>query len=330
MKFVIAGLGSIGRRHLRNLVSLGEKDVLLYRTHLSTMPEEDLAGFKTVSDFQQALDTKPDAVIVSNPTSMHLDIAIPAAKAGVHLLLEKPVSHSLECVDELTALEKLKNLQILVGFQFRFHPTLIKMKELLSENAIGTPVSCRAHWGEYLPNWHPWEDFRNSYAAKPELGGGVALTLSHPFDYLRWIMGEVDSLWAFTSDSKDLLIGSESTAEIGLQFSGGATGSVHLDYIQQPGSHTLDIIGSRGSLRWDNATGELKLFQAGNKEWTSFFPPAGFERNDLFVAEMKAFLAMLRGETASPCSLADGISALEIALAVLQSANEKRIISIRR
>ncbi len=330
MKFVIAGLGSIGRRHLRNLVSLGEKDVLLYRTHLSTMPDEDLNGFNTVNDFQKALDTKPDAVIVSNPTAMHLDIAIPAAKAGVHLLLEKPISHSMERVDELAALEKLRKLQILVGFQFRFHPTLIKMKELLSDGVIGTPVSCRAHWGEYLPNWHPWEDFRNSYAAKPELGGGVVLTLSHPFDYLRWIMGEVDSLWAFTSDCKDLLIGSESTAEIGLQFSSGATGSVHLDYIQQPGSHTLDIIGSRGSLRWDNATGELKLFQAGNKEWTSFFPPEGFERNDLFIAEMKAFLAMLRGDAPSPCTLSDGISALEIALAVHQSANEKQIISLRR
>jgi predicted dehydrogenase len=330
MKFVIAGLGSIGRRHLRNLVSLGEKNVLLYRTHLSTMPEEDLDGFKTVTDFQQALDTKPDAFIISNPTALHMEIAIPVAKAGVHLLLEKPVSHSLERVDDLAAMEKIKNLQILVGFQFRFHPTLIKMNELLSEGVIGSPVSCRAHWGEYLPNWHPWEDFRNSYAARPELGGGVVLTLSHPFDYLRWIMGEVDSLWAFTSDSKDLSIGSESTAEIGLQFSGGATGSVHLDYIQQPGSHTLDIIGTIGSIHWDNATGELKLFRATNKEWTSFFPPSGFERNDLFIAEMKAFLAMLRGEAASPCTIADGISALKIALAVLQSANEKRIISIRR
>jgi predicted dehydrogenase len=330
MKFVIAGLGSIGRRHLRNLVNLGEQDVLLYRTHLSTMPEEDLDGYKTVNDFQQALDTKPDAVIVSNPTSMHIEIAIPAAKAGVPMLLEKPISHSMERVDVLDALLKLKNIQTLVGFQYRFHPTLIRLKELLVEGVIGSPVSCRAHWGEYLPNWHPWEDFRNSYAARPELGGGVVLTLSHPFDYLRWIMGEVDSLWAFTSDSKDLSIGSESTAEIGLQFSGGATGSVHLDYIQQPGSHTLDIIGTIGSIHWDNATGELKLFRATNKEWTSFFPPAGFERNDLFIAEMKAFLAIVHGNASSPCTLADGISALEIALAVLQSANEKRIISIRR
>ncbi len=330
MKFVIAGLGSIGRRHLRNLVSLGETDILLYRTHLSTIPDEDLDGFKTVIDFPQALDTKPDAVIVSNPTAMHLDIAIPATKAGVPMLLEKPVSHSMERVDELDASLKLKNIQTLVGFQYRFHPTLIRLKELLAEGVIGSPVSCRAHWGEYLPNWHPWEDFRNSYAARSELGGGVVLTLSHPFDYLRWILGEIDSLWSFTSESTELAIGVESIAEIGLQFSNGATGSVHLDYLQQPGSHTLDIIGTSGSIHWENATGELKLFRATNKEWTSFFPPAGFERNDLFIAEMKAFLAMLRGEAASPCTFIDGISALKIALAVLQSANEKRIIGIRR
>ena len=104
MKFVIAGLGSIGRRHLRNLVSLGEKDILLYRTHKSTMPDEELAGFETVTDFHEALDTKPDAVIVSNPTAMHLDIAIPAAKAGVHLFMEKPLSHSMERVDELDSI----------------------------------------------------------------------------------------------------------------------------------------------------------------------------------------------------------------------------------
>jgi predicted dehydrogenase len=143
-------------------------------------------------------------------------------------------------------------------------------------------------------------------------------------------MGEVDSLWSFTSESKDLAIGTESTAEIGLKFSNGATGSVHLDYIQQPGSHTLYITGSNGSLHWDNATGELKLYRSTNNDWNSFFPPKGFERNDLFITEMKAFLAMLCGDAPSPCTLADGISALEIALAVLQSANEKRIISLRR
>lgn len=104
MKFLIAGLGSIGRRHLRNLVTLGERDILLYRTHQSTMPEDDLKDFPVETDLQAALAQKPDAVIVSNPTSLHLGIAIPAARQGGHLLLEKPISHSMDRIDEFSQL----------------------------------------------------------------------------------------------------------------------------------------------------------------------------------------------------------------------------------
>ncbi len=328
MKFVIAGLGSIGRRHLRNLVSLGEKDIILYRTHNSTMPEEDLAGFDVVTDYQQALAARPDAVIVSNPTALHLDIAIPAANQGIHLLLEKPVSHSMERIHELTASIEQNNVKTLVGFQYRFHPTMGKLREILLSGEIGTPVSCRAHWGEYLPNWHPWEDYRKSYAARPDLGGGVTLTLCHPFDYLRWILGDIDSLWAFTGASSELPIGAESIAEIGVKFVNGVVGSVHLDYLQQPGSHTLMIQGTKGQMNWDNATGELRLFQNSKNEWTSFLPPAGFERNDLFISEMSAFLSLLRGDGISPCTLEDGVAALKIVMAVHKSASEMEIVRL--
>lgn len=328
MKFVIAGLGSIGRRHLRNLVSLGEKEIILYRTNNSTMPEEDLAGFDVVTDYQQALAAMPDAIIVSNPTALHLDVAIPAANQGIHLLLEKPVSHSMERIRELTTSVKQNNVKTLVGFQYRFHPTLGKLREILLSGEIGTPITCRAHWGEYLPNWHPWEDYRNSYAARPDLGGGVTLTLCHPFDYLRWILGEMDSLWAFTSASTELSIGAESIAETGVKFVNGVVGSVHLDYLQQPGSHTLMIQGTNGQMSWDNATGELRLFQNSKNEWTSFVPPEGFERNDLFIAEMSAFLGLLRGDGISPCNLEDGIAALKIALAVHKSASEMEIVRL--
>src|SRR5512136_994770 len=101
MKFLIAGLGSIGRRHFRNLLALGERDILLYRTHQSTLPADELAGFPVESDLRVALAYKPDAVIVSNPTALHLDIAIPAAQCGCHLLIEKPVSHSMAHLNEL-------------------------------------------------------------------------------------------------------------------------------------------------------------------------------------------------------------------------------------
>ena len=147
---------------------------------------------------------------------------------------------------------------MLVGFQFRFHPGLRQVKQLLDEGAIGKPLSARAHWGEYLPNWHPWEDYRLGYAARPELGGGVVLTLSHPLDYLRWLLGEVESLWLLPA-IKGLGMPVEDLAEIGLRFSKGAIGSLHLDYDQRPPSHTLEIMGTHGTIRWDNADGITRL-----------------------------------------------------------------------
>ncbi|MFZ6026480.1 MAG: Gfo/Idh/MocA family protein [Chloroflexota bacterium] len=326
MKFLIAGLGSIGRRHFRNLLALGERDIILYRTHRATLPDDDLAGFPVETDLLAALAHRPDAVIVSNPTALHLDVAIPAAEAGFHLFLEKPVSHVLERLDRLRNAVARTGVKVLVGFQFRFHPGLRLVHRLLNESqpAIGRAVSARAHWGEYLPNWHPWEDFRQGYAARPDLGGGVVLTLCHPFDYVRWLLGDACLVSALTS-SQGLGLPVEDTAEIGLRFASGVVGSVHLDYIQRPPRHTLEIIGTEGTIRWDNADGAVQLSAAGADgnpgDWQRFPAPADFDRNVMFLDQMRHFRAVCRGEAEPLCSLDDGIAALELALAVHRLAN---------
>jgi predicted dehydrogenase len=321
MKFMIAGLGSIGRRHLRNLVALGERDILLYRTHQSTLPDQELAGFATETDLAKALAQKPDAVIVANPTACHLDVALPAAQAGCHLLLEKPISDALD--DKVVELQKVvvsQVLKVLVGFQFRFHPTLMQIHDLIHSEALGRPLSFRVHWGEYLPDWHPWEDYRQSYAARQDLGGGVVNTLSHPLDYVRWLFGEVASLSGTTAHVSDLELDVEDVAEITLGFESGVVGSVHLDYVQRPPEHTLAINFERGQVRWDNADGAAQVYRVDNERWETLLPPEGFERNQLFLSETAHFLAMLRGETDSRCDLSDGIKALEITRAVHESA----------
>jgi predicted dehydrogenase len=96
--------------------------------------------------------------------------------------------------------------------------------------AIGRPISARSHWGEYLPAWHPWEDYRDSYSARADLGGGVVLTLCHPFDYLRWFFSEIESLSAETARSDALGLNVEDFAEAILAFKDGPYASVHLDY----------------------------------------------------------------------------------------------------
>ncbi len=328
MKFMIAGLGSIGRRHLRNLLALGERDVLLYRTHQSALPDDELAEFPVETDLAAALAQKPDAVIISNPTAFHLDVAIPAAEVGCHLLLEKPISHTLDRVDELQLAVQRGGGKVLIGFQFRRHPGLRKAKELLTEGAIGRPLSARAVYGEYLPGWHPWEDYRQSYSARKDLGGGAVLTLCHPLDYMRWLLGEVDNLWAFTGQLSDLEMEVEDTAEIGLQFAQGTLGSVRLDFNQRPPAHNLEIVGTEGTLRWDNGDGALRMYRAEEDSWETYPTPPGFERNDMFRAQMEHFLAVARGEVEPDCTLDDGIRALELALAALQAATSERLVNL--
>ena len=336
MKILIAGLGSIGRRHLRNLLALGESDIVLYRSHRSTLPDEELAGFPVETDLAAALGYRPTAVIVSNPTALHLQVAIPAARAGFHLFLEKPVSHTLQGIDELRTAVQYSGSRVLVGYQFRFHPGLQQVASLLHAGAIGRPLTARAHWGEYLPGWHPWEDYRQSYSALSGLGGGAILTLSHPLDYLRWLLGDVDSVWAFAGRRSDLELDVEDCAEIGLHFTQGAFGTVHLDYNQRPPEHYLEIIGTQGTLRWNNSDGMVSVFespsesknQSGPGRWVTypiqftFGENRTFERNDLFLAEMGHMLQVLRGAAEPICTLEDGIQVMRLALAAQQSARE--------
>jgi predicted dehydrogenase len=339
MKILIAGLGSIGRRHLRNLVVLGQTDIVLYRSNKATLPDDELAGYPVELNLLEALAKhRPQAVIVSNPTALHMDVAIPAAEAGCAILLEKPISNDLSRVDELRQAAAASGNKILVGFQFRYHPTLNKARELIAAGAIGKVLTVHVHWGEYLPNWHPWEDYRQSYAARADLGGGVIVTLTHAFDYLRSLLGEVDALWSFNGHISPLEIDVEDVAEIGLKFANGAIGGLHLNYVQRPPVHRLEIVGTEGTLRWDNADGLLTLLRTPDAFGvinsqppptveTRYPPPDGFERNQLFAAQTRHFLAVASGESEPVCTLDDGIRALELALAAKKSQSDGTVIS---
>lgn len=314
MKVLIAGYGSIGKRHFNNLRALGVKDFVFLRSNKSTLDTRELADYPVEYSISAALDHQPQAVVVANPTALHLDVAIPAAVQGCSLLMEKPISHSQERLPELQAAVAASGSQVLVGFQWRFHPTLQVAAKIVGAGQLGRVLSARAHWGEYLPNWHPYEDYRQSYSARSDLGGGVVLTLCHPFDYLRWLLGEVSGVWASLAHSGELEIAVEDQAEVGLEFASGVLASVHLDYVQQPPSHTLQIVGTQGRLEWNAATGTL-LHTAAGGEAREFTPEAGFERNHLFMAQTRHFLEVAHGSAAPACSLQDGVRALQIALA---------------
>jgi len=309
---LIAGLGSVGRRHLANLQALGWADLRVLRSGLATIPDPDLSGVPVVIRLEEALDPAPLAVVVATPTALHLPIALAAARAGAHLLIEKPVSHNLQGLDALSAEVSQRDLQVLIGYQFRFHPGLQQLKSWIDTGAIGDVVSAQVHWGEYLPDMHPWEDYRRGYAARADLGGGVLLTLCHPFDYLRWMLGEVDTVTAVAAARNPLAVAVDTCADVSLRFASGAIGHVHLNFIQQPADHRITIVGTRGTVTWNQVDHAARLFTAASGQWLVSLPPDAFERNTMFLDEMRHFLACVHGDASSRCDLTDGIASLRV------------------
>jgi predicted dehydrogenase len=314
-EILIAGLGSIGRRHLANLRALGWPYIRLYRTGRSTRPDTELSGLPVDHELTTALARHPIAVIVCNPSALHVPLALHAARAGSHLLIEKPLSDDLDGLAGLESLVADRDLITLVGFQFRFNPGLKQIRAWLRAGTIGTVVSAQVHWGEYLPDMHASEDWRVGYAARPELGGGVLLTLCHPFDYLRWLIGEIDVVAALESRRDGLGLSVDTCVDVTARFACGASAHVHLNFLERPPNHQLTVIGTDGTVTWNHADSAAHLYCVTSKRWETVPAPSGFERNWMFRDEMRHFLACLRGEEPPLCTIADGRAALELALA---------------
>lgn len=134
---LIAGFGSIGRRHFGNLRALGYHNFVFYRTFQATIPDAEIAAWPSTSNLAEALARKPRIAVISNPSSRHLDVALAAAEAGCHLFIEKPLSHSLDGCQRLAEIVQQKKLTTMIGCQYRFHPLLISLERGLSEGRLG-------------------------------------------------------------------------------------------------------------------------------------------------------------------------------------------------
>lgn len=327
MKTLLIGLGSIGRRHLKNLATLGITDVTVLTNGRCQLSNEGLPSFRSVSSMEAALAVHPDVAIICNPTSLHLETALTVAKRGCHIFLEKPISHSLEGVNELREIVEELGLTVQVGFQYRYHGVFQKMKKRIEEGRIGKVVSTHAHWAEYLPAWHPWEDYRESYSAREDLGGGVVLTLCHPFDYLRFLVGEVEEIQAIGGQLSELEIETEDTALVSLRFANRAVGSVYLDYVSRPSAHRLTIIGTEGRIEWDETCNDAKIYHDGGRRFELLQPGRFVERNEMFLDEMADFLACIEQRKTPICTLDDGIKALRIALMAKHQISRTKVKS---
>jgi len=219
--------------------------------------------------------------------------------------------------------------KVFTGYQFRFNPGIMKVKEIIDRHEIGHPISFQCFWGEFLPGWHPWEDYRKSYAGSKEMGGGVVLTLSHPIDYLRWIFGEVLELFAVTGKISELEIDTEDMAEVLFTFENGVIGNLHLDYYSQPKRHDLVVTCTEGRVSWDYASSKVCI-EKNTGEIVEIGLPQNYDRNQMFMDEMRHFLDVCNGAVQPICSFKDGKKALQIAWGILQSGKYKERVIFDR
>jgi predicted dehydrogenase len=333
MKFLICGLGSIGQRHYRNLKALGENDILVYRSGKGTnqdFVQKFVNEFQPqiVTDLSQALKEKPDVALLSNPTSYHVPVALEAAKAGCHLFIEKPLSHSLEGLEDLQNVATEKKLVTYVAYNLRFHPTLVDLKKCLASGEYGKPISFHAEMGERVTEWHPWEDYRTSYATRKDLGGGVILTQSHEMDYLCWLFGPVKDVASFGGKLSDLDIDVEDVAKILFRFESGMVGSLDIDYLKKPPKRSLEIVTTTGRFYWNYFTEEIKFIALDGSE--PFKKIQHVERNVTFQTQLETFLACVKQGKQTENSLSEGIRVLKTTLAIKKALQDGQVIKVQK
>lgn len=326
-EILVAGCGSIGRRHIRNLQALSITGLTAYDIDPERLRSAgDEFGIAIRESLDEALATRPAAVLVCTSTSQHLPIALAAAKQGCHLFIEKPISHSTDGVDEMLRAAAANDRVILVGCNFRFHWGMQQVKTILDNGEIGRVISVRAEFGQYLPDWHPWEDYRTGYSARSELGGGIILDSIHELDYLYWLFGPVAEVFCFAGKMSYLEIDTEDTADISLRFTSGIHGTVHLDYVQRSYERSLKVIGEEGTLIWNFQDNTVKEYLANTGHWEVTAREPAPEVNGMYVAEIEHFLACIRGEASPMVDGETGQRILRIALAARESAETGRVV----
>ena len=344
-RILICGLGSVGQRHTRQIKKLVDKEPFeigaLRIRNQKILITDELKGIrnkspeveyklKTFLSIEEAMNWKPEAVFVTNPISMHIDTAIIAAKAGANIFIEKPLDCSIERLHILERLVNDKKLTCMIGYQLRYHPGYLKVKELIQNGDLGNITFADFHFGEWLPGMHPYEDYRTSHSSIREQGGGVIFCLSHKVDLAYWMFGLPNSIYALGGKLSELDLNVEDSVDMLLNYRNDKYKfplHIHLDFIQRVKNCFVHIVGDRGSVFFDYCKNEININLLNKKDKTIQY--SNFIRNDMFYSEIKDFFDCIKNKKASPIPLDQASEVLKICLAAHKSlvSNNVEIIN---
>ena len=234
---------------------------------------------------------KIDAVFVCTPTSLHGEGLKIAIQLGAAVFMEKPLIHNYEGLENIKGIFQGNNKVFFIGFMLRYHPLVSKIKSIIDSNLLGSVYSARFDFGSYLPFWHPWEDYKTSYASKRELGGGVINTVTHELDLIQYLFGKPESIYCEAKNLNKLDINVEEIAEGIINYTDKIV-SLHLDYLQKDYDRNINILCDEGKISWNWHKNKVEVKKM-NEEIVEYGISERFEVNDLYVAELRDFVSLI-------------------------------------
>lgn len=288
-KILLVGLGSIGKRHLKNIVALGHKNIsVVTRSGKVVSGFEQYKFYKSIDEAcsQQKIDT----AIIATPTANHICDLLDVLNNNIqNVYLEKPISNNLNDIKKVEKKLANSSANLVVGYDLHFDPGLLLVKDYIDTKKIGKLLSFISEVGQYLPDWRPNIDYRKSMSAKKSMGGGVMLDLVHEFDYINWLIGPIKSISGKNNKISNLEIETEDLSINIIETYSGAMGMLHLDYLQFEMSRKFKVIGDKGVIVWDYNNSSVQYMSKKERVWNTH-DFSHYKRNDRFVDIMKSFL----------------------------------------
>lgn len=311
MKALVIGCGSIGRRHINNLVKFDNvASVSVYSKVEDCLDTLNNSSGK-IEILKSLNNPKADFAVICNETHKHVDSAIFLAEKGMHLFIEKPISHNLHNIDKLKRVAVAKKIKLSVGYNLRFLGAVKYLKEQIDGNLIGDLYFARIEAGQYLPQWRENIDYKDSYSASRDKGGGVSLDLSHEIDYMRYLFGDPIVKKIMKTKVSILDIDSDDLFEGLYFFKNRFICSIHLDYLQMEKRRMMRIVGSSGVIECDFNRKEIKIKRNGNGE-SIIRDKDLFDIDKSYVEELRHFINIVEKRSKPTITLEDGIKALKL------------------
>ena len=323
LKFLIVGLGSMGKRRIRNLIFNGEKNIIGY--DISSERNEEARqkyGIKVINNFNEVSDKDFNVMIISTSPDAHGDYIRFALRHKKHFFVEHPTSD-----DGYEDVFKNQDLSIVMApsCTLRFYAPIKMMKKILESGRIGKVLAFQYHMGQYLPDWHPWEDYRQVYFSKKETSACREM-VAFELIWLNWLLGsEVKDVAGSISKVSDLDMDADDIVLAQLKYSNGIIGNILIDVISRKPYRTLRVLGSEGVLDWERFDSTIKVYDVNSKTTEVISVPKGnpekgyVNEEEMYNDEIKAFLDAIYNKTKYPFSFEENLLNLKTLFKLIKS-----------